>query len=260
MAASAKTDRDNAASVLRQALRRLDSLTREKQIQTAMGTAEQLHTEAIRLHIQYCSKKGEDQNAGAHLEWENTVGDSFNKSNTEAEDKLEALRVAQQPPQLTAKVKMNRTKSEIAVMEVEINLDMAALTDAVQAATLGREAHDGLESRLAELRAKSEELVDMAVVSGETEEDITVLVENQKRFRTALAPKLTSLTTNLISKKPAQTNQAPARGGGDVRQGPAVEVGHGAEGSAPGGQRKQFIKYRPQESKAFPPSTRRVRR
>ena len=32
MAASAKSERDNAASVLRQALRRLDSLTKEKQI------------------------------------------------------------------------------------------------------------------------------------------------------------------------------------------------------------------------------------
>ena len=144
MAASAKSERDNAASVLRQALRRLDSLTKEKQIKKAMVTAEQQYTETIRLHIQYCSKKGEDQNAGAHLEWENTVGDSFNKSYTEAEDKLEVLRVAKQPPELTAKVKMNRTKAEIAVIEVEINSDIAALTEAVQAATLGKEAHDGL--------------------------------------------------------------------------------------------------------------------
>ena len=258
MAASARSDRDNAASVLRQALRRLDSLTREKQIQTAMGTAEQLYAEAIRLHIQYCAKKGEDQNVGAHLEWENTVGDSFNKSYTEAEDKLEVLRVAQQPPQLIAKVKLNRTKAEIAIMEVEINLDIAALTDAVQAATLGREAHDGLvgekakvESRLTEHRVKSDELLDMAVVSGEAEEEITALVENQKKFRTALAPKLTSITTNLINKKPAQASQAPARGGGDARHGATVEAGHEPEASVPGSQRKQFIKYRPQEMPKF---------
>ena len=66
MAASAKTDRDNAASVLRLALRRLDSLTRKKQIQMAIRTAEQLYAEAIRLHILYCSKMGEDQNAGSY--------------------------------------------------------------------------------------------------------------------------------------------------------------------------------------------------
>ena len=59
---------------------------KEKQIQKAMGIAEQLFAEAIRLHIQYCSKKGEDQNTGAHLEWENSVGDSFNTSYTEVED------------------------------------------------------------------------------------------------------------------------------------------------------------------------------
>ena len=55
MAASAKSERDNAASVLRQALRRLDSLTKEKQIKAAMVTAEQQYAETIRLHIQYCS-------------------------------------------------------------------------------------------------------------------------------------------------------------------------------------------------------------
>ena len=258
MAASAKSERDNAASVLRQALRRLDSLTKEKQIIKAMVTAEQQYTETIRLHIQYCSKKGEDQNAGAHLEWENTVGDSFNKSYTEAEDKLEVLRAAQQPPELTAKVKMNRTKAEIAVIEVEINSDIAALTEAVQAATLGKEAHDGLvvekakvDSRLTEHRVKSDQLLDLAMVSGEAEPEITALVENQKKFRTDLAPKLTSITTNLISKKPAETSQAPPRSGGGVRHDAAVVVGHGVEAPIPGSQRKQFIKYRPQEMPKF---------
>ena len=258
MAASAKSERDNAASVLRQALRRLDSLTKEKQIKAAMVTAEQQYTETIRLHIQYCSKKGEDQNAGAHLEWENTVGDSFNKSYTEAEDKLEVLRVAQQPPELTAKVKMNRTKAEIAVSEVEINSDIAALTEAVQAATLGKEAHDGLvverakvDSRLTEHRVKSDQLLDLAMVSGEAEPEITALVENQKKFRTDLVPKLTSITTNLISKKPAETSQAPPRSGGGVRHDAAMVVGHGVEAPIPGSQRKQFIKYRPKEMPKF---------
>ena len=113
---------------------------------------------------------------------------------------MEVLRVAQQPPELTAKVKMNRTKAEIAVIEVEINSDIAALTEAVQAATLGKEAHDGLvverakvESRLTEHRVKSDQLLDLAMVSGEAEQEITALVENQKKFRTDLAPKLTSV-------------------------------------------------------------------
>ena len=39
---------------------------------------------------------------------------------------------------------MNRSKSEIAIMEVEINFEVAALTDAIQAAKLGREDHEGL--------------------------------------------------------------------------------------------------------------------
>ena len=57
MATSELADRDQAATVLRQALRRLnsltkeDSLTEEKQIKTAMALAEQQFTEAIRLHV-----------------------------------------------------------------------------------------------------------------------------------------------------------------------------------------------------------------
>ena len=37
------------------------------------------------------------------------------------------------------------------------------------------------------------------------------------------------LTANLIIKKPAQTNQAPASDGGEGQHGAAVEVGRGAE-------------------------------
>ena len=40
-----------------------------------------------------------------------------------------------------------------------------------------------MESRLAQHRVKSEKLLDMDVVSGETEEDIAVLVEDQKKFK-----------------------------------------------------------------------------
>ena len=97
---------------------------------------------------------------------------------------------------------------------------------------------------------RSNQLQDMAVGSGEAEQEITTLAENQKKFRTDLAPKLTAITTNLISKKPAESSQAPARSGGVVRHNTAVEVGHGAEASIPG-QRKQFIKYRPQEMPKF---------
>ena len=70
-------------------------------------------------------------------------------------------------------------------------MEVAVLTDAVQVATLGREDHEGLvaekakvESNLREHRVKSDKLLDMAVVLGETEEDIAFLVEDQKKFRT----------------------------------------------------------------------------
>ena len=97
MATSDRMDRDNAATVLRQALRRLGSLTTEKRLQSAMVTAEQQYLEVLRLHVLYCAKKGEDQDAGAHMEWENSVGDAFNEAYTVAEEKLEELEEASQP-------------------------------------------------------------------------------------------------------------------------------------------------------------------
>ena len=49
-------------------------MTKEVQLTAAITTAENLYAEAIRLHVIYCAKKGEDQYTGAHMDWENSVG------------------------------------------------------------------------------------------------------------------------------------------------------------------------------------------
>ena len=73
-------------------------------------------------------------------------------------------------------------------MEIQINSDITALTDAVQATTIGKEDHDGLvsekakvETKLAEYCVKANQLLNMAAESGETEKETTALLENQRR-------------------------------------------------------------------------------
>jgi hypothetical protein len=106
MATSVKTDRDTAVAALRQALRRLGSLTTEKHLQSAMVTAKQKFMEVFRLHGLYYLEKGEDQGSGANMEWEDSVGDAYNEAYTAAEDKLEVLSQANQPVEVTAKAKL----------------------------------------------------------------------------------------------------------------------------------------------------------
>jgi hypothetical protein len=111
MVTSSKKDRDRAARFLRQTLRRLGSLTTEEQLHSAMVTAEQQYMEVFRLHGLYCLEKGEDQGSGAHMEWEDSVGNANNDTYTVAEDKLEFLTQAKQPVEVTAKAKLERAGS-----------------------------------------------------------------------------------------------------------------------------------------------------
>ena len=153
-------------------MRRLGSLATEKRLRTAMETAEQQYLEVLRLHALYCAKKGEDQTGGAHIEWENGVGDDFNEAYTAAEEKLEALEEAKQPPEQTLKAKLARAKMELGVMEVEINLDVASFTESLKAATLSSKELEGLlaekvkvEARMEEYCVNADQLVDLALAS-----------------------------------------------------------------------------------------------
>ena len=98
---------------------------------------------------------------------------------------------------------------------------------------------------------KADQLVDLALASGETEEVTTAMTEEQKTFRTSVALKMTAATANLICKKPAPVAQPPVRVGGEGSHGAAQEVGRVAEGTSSITQKKQFIKYRPQEMPKF---------
>ena len=60
MATSMRMDRDTAAAALRQALRRLGSLNTERQLMSAMVTAEEQFRKVFLLHGLYCLEKGED--------------------------------------------------------------------------------------------------------------------------------------------------------------------------------------------------------
>ena len=61
-----------------------------------------------------------------------------------AVSKLEALSQTKQPAEVTAKAKLERAKMALGVMVVQINLDVASLTDSLKAATLSSEEHEGL--------------------------------------------------------------------------------------------------------------------
>ena len=95
MTASAKAERDIVQAKLGQSIRRLDGLTRENQIVVTLRNAQQLYDEALRQHIIFCNKKGEDPFAGAHLEWQNALEDNFGRSCIEAEEKLPELLASQ---------------------------------------------------------------------------------------------------------------------------------------------------------------------
>ena len=157
MVTSVKRDRDRAARFLRQTLRRLGSLTTEEQLQSAMVTTEQQYIEVFRLHSLYCLEKGEDQDSGAHMEWEDSVGDAYNEAYTAAEDKLDGLSQAKQPLEVTAKAKLERVKMAPGVMGVQIDLDVAPMTEFLKAGTLGSKEYEGLLAEKGKFDARDEE-------------------------------------------------------------------------------------------------------
>ena len=109
------------------------------------------------------------------MEWENSVGDAFNEAYTVAEEKFEEFEEASQPAQRTVKARLERAKMALGVMEVEINV--ASLTDSLKAATLSSKEYEGLlaekhkvEARLQEYCVKADQLVDMALAVDDTGE------------------------------------------------------------------------------------------
>ena len=177
---------------------------------------------------------------------------------TEAEDKVDILRIAQHPPRETAKMKLKQAMSESAILELEINLEVAALEDALMAAMIGLEAHEGfvtekgmVESKLAAHHTRNKELVALAMQLGEDEHKLSEIVSNEKQFRTALAPKMASITTNIIQKRPAPALPPTAGGSGRTHQVAAQEGAQENIRSGSGVQKKHFIKYQPQKMPEF---------
>ena len=74
MATTAKAERDEAQTNLELTLRKLDGLTRENQLAVSMGRAQEQYDKAIKKHIAFCAKKGEDPLQGAHREWSFALG------------------------------------------------------------------------------------------------------------------------------------------------------------------------------------------
>ena len=177
---------------------------------------------------------------------------------TEAEDKVDILRIAQHPPRETAKMKLKQAMSESAILELEINLEVAALEDALMAAMIGLEAHEGfvtekgrVESKLAAHHTRNKELVALAMQLGEDEHKLSEIVSNEKQFRTALAPKMASITTNIIQKRPAPALPPTAGGSGRTHQVAAQEGAQENIRSGSGVQKKHFIKYQPKKMPEF---------
>ena len=253
MTASAKAERDIVQAKLGQSIRRLDGLTRENQIVVTLRNAQQLYDEALRQHIIFCNKKGEDPFAGAHLEWQNALEDNFGRSCIEAEEKLEALRVANEPPDIPNSVKLASAKTEWAVAECQIKLDIEGLIKALEPAQIGAESHKSLEAGrdslvkdLDALKTLGAKIVQLAVQSRVPDEEVTELMNSYEELRKSIAPKIAQINSTLIMKKPdavavAQTEQNVAR--------PNTNSTGGENRVAE--PRKQFIKYQPQEMPKF---------
>ena len=100
MATTAKAERDEAHTNLVLALKKLDGLTRENQLAVSMGRAQEQYDKAVKKHIAFCAKKGEDPLQGAHIEWSLALGNLYDESYGRAEEKMEAIRVAMSLPRL----------------------------------------------------------------------------------------------------------------------------------------------------------------
>ena len=180
MAASAKIERDLAATKLSYQLNRMQNMARENQLTVALAKADTLHTEAIRLHLQFCAKKGEDHKASAHGEWLEGLDDSYNEAVTAAEEKVEAIQATNLPPVQTPKIKFNQVKNDLSVLEVQINLRIENLERALRAAEISDILHQELVSEKQILEKDLHEgyqqlgktVLEMAQQAGEAEDAI----------------------------------------------------------------------------------------
>ena len=124
---------------------------------------------------------------------------------------------------------------------------------------IGLEAHEGfvtekgmVESKMATHHTRNKELVALAMQLGEDKHKLSEIVASEKQFRTALAPKMASITTNIIQKRPAPALNPPTAGGGG-RTHQVAPKGGAQENirSGSGVQKKHFIKYQPQKMPEF---------
>ena len=141
MATTAKAERDGARTKLKLTLRKLDGLTREIQLERSLRIAREEYDEAIRKHIAFCAKKGEDSEVGAHEEWTLSLGDLFNESCVRAEEKLETIRVANEPPEITDALKLTNAKMEWRMAECRLKADIDGLIAALETEQIGVESH-----------------------------------------------------------------------------------------------------------------------
>jgi hypothetical protein len=121
------------------------------------------------------------------------------------------------------KARLERAKMALGVMEVEINV--ASLTDSLKAATLSSEEYEGLlaekhkvKARLQGYCVKADQLVDMALAMGQTGEVTKTMTE----------AKVTHESEKLCDNGQVKSAKYNAQGGDDKIHG---EVGDDLEGS-----------------------------
>ena len=258
MATTAKAERDEAQTNLMLTLRRLDGLTKENQLVVSMGRAQKQYEEAIKKHIAFCAKKGEDPSMGAHMEWSFALGDLYSKSYDRAEEKLEVFRAASEPAEISDTLKLASAKTEWAVAECQIKSDVDGLITALEPQKIGLESHKSLEEArdrlvkdLDAIKTQGTKIVELAVRTNVPEEEVTALINGYENLRKSIAPKIAQINSNLIIKKPDLVGVEQTGQSSGVILVPVSRSSLAGTREGKGEPRKQFIKYQPQEMPKF---------
>ena len=184
-----------------------------------MGRAQEQYDKAIKKHIAFCAKKGEDPLQGAHIEWSLALGKLYDESYGRAEEKMEAIRVANEPPKITDALKLTNAKMEWTVAESLLKVDVDGLITALDTEQIGVESHKSLEESreklekdLESLKALNKRILELAAIMNVPEEEVTILRNDFVNLMKSTAPKIRQIKNSLIIKKPdvvEQTNRNP---------------------------------------------------
>ena len=165
MAVITKAERDEAEMYLKLTLKRLDWSTKEDRLVVSMERAQEQYAIAVEKHKAFCAEQGEDPFMGAHREWQFELEDLYSRSMGRAEDKLEAIKLASEPPGITDAAKLTNAKLEGSTARCRLKADVDGLIKALESERIGMESHkslDQLVKDMGSLKALSSKILELA--------------------------------------------------------------------------------------------------